>query len=327
MTCTTTTENRVDHLVNIVQGHRENLRARILALMKRFATKDIKQLYDALSHQTLQAQFDSRALHNLRIWENLSAATHRTACNKKGIYTQKKKHIYLNWDESLFSPVKQTIDQAFRSIVDGSVETFKAEASQASKEVIRKLDHDLKNDPRALACNAYKICFKGGISGLQEEVENSIEVAARALKNEMTKIHVRSASLKKEDYFPQAMAPIYEAAYNTKSATKNSTLYVARKAYLRNAIPGPNGPFPKIASRAKAHAEAVIGKVSRGLGENLDELLLAKQEVFEMMKSRKENDTPAGQKFCSDLDPIVKETRRILDGVVKESLDLCKQYK
>ncbi|KAI0570117.1 hypothetical protein TUN199_10841, partial [Pyrenophora tritici-repentis] len=106
-----------------------------------------------------------------------------------------------------------------------------------------------------------------------------------------------------------------------------STLYVARKAYLRNAIPGPNGPFPKIASRAKAHAEAVIGKVSRGLGENLDELLLAKQEVFEMMKSRKENDTPAGQKFCSDLDPIVKETRRILDGVVKESLDLCKQYK
>jgi hypothetical protein len=51
----------------------------------------------------------------------------------------------MNWDEDLISPVKPAIDTAFRSIIDESCEIFKAEAAQASKEVIHNLDHTLKS--------------------------------------------------------------------------------------------------------------------------------------------------------------------------------------
>jgi hypothetical protein len=45
----------------------------------------------------------------------------------------------------LIDPVRPIIESAFRTIIDGSVENYKAEAAQASKEIIRELDHVLKS--------------------------------------------------------------------------------------------------------------------------------------------------------------------------------------
>jgi hypothetical protein len=45
------------------------------------------------------------------------------------------------------------------------------------------------------------------------------------------------------------------------------------------------------------------------------------------MKKQKENDTPEGQKFRTELHQLVDESRRILGGVVQESMDMCKAYK
>jgi len=62
-----------------------------------------------------------------------------------GNYTQKKKQIVMNWDEDLLEPTRATIDAAFRAIIDGSCEVFKAEAAQAGKEVMDELDRTLKS--------------------------------------------------------------------------------------------------------------------------------------------------------------------------------------
>jgi hypothetical protein len=51
----------------------------------------------------------------------------------------------MNWDEDLMKPVTPNIDTAFHAIIDGSCENFKAEASQAAKEVVDQLDHILKS--------------------------------------------------------------------------------------------------------------------------------------------------------------------------------------
>jgi len=50
----------------------------------------------------------------------------------------------MNWNEDLLSLVRPIIDAAFRTIIDKSVETFKAELSQASKDVMNDLDDTLK---------------------------------------------------------------------------------------------------------------------------------------------------------------------------------------
>jgi len=102
---------------------------------------------------------------------------------------------------------------------------------------------------------------------------------------------------------------------------------LARHQYLREAIPGPMGPFAQIASYAKADAEKSIKRAGDELKKNLNEMLQNVQTDFERMKNRKENDTEQGKAFRKQLHELVEEARRILNGVTQESLDLCKQYK
>jgi hypothetical protein len=52
----------------------------------------------------------------------------------------------MDWDEDLMEPTRATIDAAFHAIIDGSCETFKAEAAQAGKEVMDELDRTLKSE-------------------------------------------------------------------------------------------------------------------------------------------------------------------------------------
>jgi len=102
---------------------------------------------------------------------------------------------------------------------------------------------------------------------------------------------------------------------------------LARHQYLREAIPGPMGPFAQIASYSKADAEKAIKRASDELQKNLNEMLQNVQTDFERMKNRKDNDTEQGKAFRKQLHELVEEARRILNGVTQESLDLCKQYK
>jgi hypothetical protein len=50
----------------------------------------------------------------------------------------------MNWNEELMSSVRPIIDQAFRNLLDKSVENFKADAAQTIKEALRDLNHTLK---------------------------------------------------------------------------------------------------------------------------------------------------------------------------------------
>lgn len=104
-------------------------------------------------------------------------------------------------------------------------------------------------------------------------------------------------------------------------------MFEARKTYLRRNIPGPTGPFCQISGWAKKDAEDAIAKASTQLGKKLDDNLLKVQNAFERMKMNKDNDTPEGILFRRDLQTLVKEARSVMQGVVQENLDLCKQFK
>jgi hypothetical protein len=104
-------------------------------------------------------------------------------------------------------------------------------------------------------------------------------------------------------------------------------MFASRCNFLRNAIPGPTGPFSNISGWAEEDTSKIMTKVSETLRKDIDGILLHVQTAFERMKKRKENDTAQGRKFRTELHQLVAEARRIMDGVTLESLEACKQYK
>jgi vacuolar-type H+-ATPase subunit E/Vma4 len=101
----------------------------------------------------------------------------------------------------------------------------------------------------------------------------------------------------------------------------------SRCQYLKESIPGPTGPFSEISGWARDDAQKAIEEASGTLKRALDEMLWKVQNAFERSKRRKANDTEHGKKFRAELHELVAEARRILNGVAKENLELCKQYK
>jgi hypothetical protein len=104
-------------------------------------------------------------------------------------------------------------------------------------------------------------------------------------------------------------------------------MFSARCAYLKEAIPGPTGPFSLISGWAEEDSCKAINSVSETLKGEVDNILLQVQTSFERMKKNKESDTELGRKFRTELHQLVAEARRIMDGVTQDSLELCKQYK
>jgi hypothetical protein len=104
-------------------------------------------------------------------------------------------------------------------------------------------------------------------------------------------------------------------------------MFASRCNYLRDAIPGPTGPFSNISGWAQEDTSKVMTEVSETLRKDIDGILEQVQTQFGRMKENKENDTAQGKKFRMELHQLVAEARRIMDGLTLESLESCKQYK
>lgn len=104
-------------------------------------------------------------------------------------------------------------------------------------------------------------------------------------------------------------------------------MMMARCSYLSEAVPGPTGPFNSISGWVEEDASKVMNEIGNSLKTEADEIFSQIQNAFNAMKKRKENDTPEGKKFRTELHELVAEARRIVDGVATEALDACKQYK
>lgn len=101
----------------------------------------------------------------------------------------------------------------------------------------------------------------------------------------------------------------------------------ARCLYLQEKIPGPSGPFSFFSGWVEEDSSKVINRIGEELRKDADDVFHEIQNNFHAMRDRKENDTPAGKVFRTDLQQLVAEARRIMGGIGAETLELCKQYK
>mgnify|MGYP003624083501 CR=1 FL=1 len=104
-------------------------------------------------------------------------------------------------------------------------------------------------------------------------------------------------------------------------------MFAARCDWLKDNIPGPNGPYSFISGWVEEDSSKVMESVRDELASSVDAILAQVQNAFERMKRKKENDSELGRKFRTDLHLLVAEARRIVDEVAAESLELCSVYK
>jgi hypothetical protein len=88
---------------------------------------------------------------------------------------------------------------------------------------------------------------------------------------------------------------------------------------------GPKGPFPEIAELAVEDKQKIIDTACNKLREEVVAILKTIRAAFQRQKNKKKHDSPEGQRFRKELHELVAEARRILDGVMRESLVKCKR--
>lgn len=102
---------------------------------------------------------------------------------------------------------------------------------------------------------------------------------------------------------------------------------LARHKYLKENIPGEEGPFGSIAEFTKEDSEKVIEEIRNDLRKGVIGMFREIRIPFLRQKTRKENDTLEGQHFRKDLHMRVNKAREVMQGVVLKSFEKCKEHK
>lgn len=218
------------------------------------------------------------------------------------------------------------MEGVFRSAIEEAPKSFQAQAAQTIRSCFNELKRILKDDPQALAGDAYQLCFGNHLAEFDKDVGLKVEAATKRLRQGLIEAGNKASKSTEKGYFHEAMVPVYEQA-EAERPQKRQRLMDVRHDYLVENIPGLEGSFPKVAEGVDKDGREIITGTCRELLTNVLVILRSIREAFEHQKNRKENDTPAGQRFRKELHNLVAEALRILKGVVTESLEKCKEYK
>ncbi|CAN9258894.1 unnamed protein product [Alternaria alternata] len=325
MSCSKSTEARIEHITKIIDKTIKSTEGRVRGVMNRWIKVFCDELTSALSSHELQDKFNRNAEKKFEELATTNAASHKALVNKRGTYQQKKLKINYDLNASLLAPAKATMDAAFRNALDTAPAALKAQAAQAIKSGINGLNKQLKDDPQALAGDAYKLCFGKNRVGYEEEITLEVENARKELHQGLIAIQEKAVKSGDKGYFYEAMDDIYEEALNQKPG-KGKKLKDVRHAYLEEKVIGLDGPFAAIAEWVEDVKELIKNTCDK-LRKEVVQMLKTIRAAFQRQKNRKEQDTPEGQQFRKELHELVDEVRRILEGVVVKSLEKCKENK
>lgn len=170
------------------------------------------------------------------------------------------------------------------------------------------------------------MCFGKNLVGYEKDITLKVDAASKSLRQGLIAIHQKAIKTTESGYIYEAMDDIYTKAGLEKQG-KGQRLKDVRHAYLEENIPVPDGPFSAIGEWTEEDATNLINVTCEKLCGEVVKILKTIRAAFQRQKHRKENDTPEGQQFRKELHGLVAEASRILDGVVRESLEKCKEYK
>lgn len=125
----------------------------------------------------------------------------------------------------------------------------------------------------------------------------------------------------------RVMQPVYAEALLELSSGRGNTLYDVRHKCLESNIIGAAAVYPNYVELQKQQCKNLVQAIKKDLNDEIIDVLLEIKEAFKAQKNNKENDSPQRKAFRKILHLLVDESRKLLGGVVKDSLQMCQAYK
>ncbi|ORY12845.1 hypothetical protein BCR34DRAFT_624118 [Clohesyomyces aquaticus] len=294
-----------------------------------FHGADVTELVDELSsdaQHSIQWTFRRCAAPLCNKYARYTSAGHRAFVRNNGNW-KTGKIPPANWNEELLGSVEENVDRIFAKLLDEGCENFKAELSEAIKEVVNGLNSKLRNDPQALVCNTYKTCFLDNIGRYENEIGSLVDVFIKDLLKDLRIVHAKTVTDGEGHYFSEAMLEVYTKCNVSRSPIRGKTLHKCRCEIFENMVCGPNGPFRSVPDRVDAAICKAVNQNGRKLNNGILNIFGTMKKDFARMAQKKDNDSPEGKKFRAELYSLVDEAKLVLNGPVKECLELCRHFK
>ncbi|KAF2830583.1 hypothetical protein CC86DRAFT_378861 [Ophiobolus disseminans] len=344
MSCSTSNLDRKEHLVGIVNKASEEMKEHIDLLFERFIAVDIEELIKGL--HSSQADFATAAEGKCKKFSQkpYGPASHRAFVRNYG--SHKTKSVgEANWNDEFLESVKPHIDRTFGKLIEEQTLVLKTDLSQSIREVIHRLDQDLRGNPAALVCNAYKTVFLDNFKQYQTNITSSVLHMAKELQGAFRqtihyrtsscicspshrKVHVKSASDSELHYFTQAMEPIYDSSNIPTPPKGFKTLHLSRCDIFKKTVMAAEGPYFKLVTVIHSKCKQALEQQQRKMSLEIETILRQIKKNFEGMSTKKGNtDSSEAKEFRNEFNSLLPSAREIIQGPVKECLELCRQYK
>jgi hypothetical protein len=113
----------------------------------------------------------------------------------------------------------------------------------------------------------------------------------------------------------------------TDHLTGYRTLHLGRCHTFNTQVCAAEGPYLKLLGVVQAKCKQALEQQRRKLSSEINAILKQIKKDFENMSTKKGNDLPEAKEFRVQFNSLVPLARSIIQGPVRECLDLCRQYK
>jgi hypothetical protein len=116
------------------------------------------------------------------------------------MYIQQKRRTKIDvyWNNDILAPVKPSLDRAFRKVLEEACPLFEIETGQIIKKAFGQFDRTLKgtyhgncyillihghlkDDPQALAGDAYQLCIGRSLAAHEARITRQVSAATKKL--------------------------------------------------------------------------------------------------------------------------------------------------
>ncbi|KAF1998322.1 hypothetical protein P154DRAFT_621882 [Amniculicola lignicola CBS 123094] len=342
MSCSTSTLTRKEHLLRIVNKANHDIGKEITRLVRKYLSTEVAVLLTGMTNEgqgSMGWNFSRSARALCAKYAKYPPSGHRAFVRNRGHY-KTKKVPEANWNDEFLLPVRSSLDQSFGKLHDECEVTLKAEVAQAIKEIMASLNLQLRDDPQALVCNAYKDCFLSNLPRHEADIAREIEGFAKGLQRYFRIINRRTTTTGDNSYIDSVMKSIYAnsdiraptqkgmSTHNDPPSSKSSkTLHKSRCEVFESHVTAADGPFHSLSSMVDSKLNQALSqsehRLQNGVGMVFDQI----RRAFDVMSQRRDNDSVEGQRFRRELHGLVEEGRKIVEGPVRRGLEACRGFK
>ncbi|KAF2116450.1 hypothetical protein BDV96DRAFT_52664 [Lophiotrema nucula] len=326
---------RKEDLQKIVTRARKDVRVRIDDLFDMFHSEVIGHLLTRI--RECEGDWLKRAaVHCDSFVKTYKPATYGAYIRNFGKH-KTRIHKLTVWNETLLHHVPEDLDPDFDGLCKERCQPFTTEIAQALSEIIEGISRTLANDPAAMLVGAVSI-FLENLRTRKNEIRKETDDLMINLQNKFKSIHRQATTDGTDHYFTDAMIKVYDAANDVQAvraikaapgrkAVRGKPKHLVRSETFKETVCTLDGPFHAIHEKVNTDITKTLDEERENLTKKVNSIFDKIQQDFDKVCSAPEDNTPEAKQFRELLLFMLDHAKDILDGPLKECLDLARKHK